>query len=239
MKINWNYIKLGFLLVLLSGVYTFCVERHQSKKIINSTVEFIGEDNLFITQQTVNKLLIQNLGSLTNVPKDALVLNKVEKVLEANEMVKSAQVYLTVNGGLTSKIVQRKPLGRIEGNSNFYLDDDGKRMPLSSNHSARVPIITGKITDESLQNCYAFLNFINADDFLKKNIIGINVVDTNDLQLKLRLEDYVVNLGGVNNLEAKFNNYKAFYSKAIKDKALDGYKAVSLEYNNQVVCTKI
>lgn len=99
MKINWNYIKLGFLLVLLSGVYTFCVERHQSKKIINSTVEFIGEDNLFITQQTVNKLLIQNLGSLTNVPKDALVLNKVEKVLEANEMVKSAQVYLTVNGG--------------------------------------------------------------------------------------------------------------------------------------------
>lgn len=239
MKVNWSYIKLMFLLLLLLGVYAFSGVRHQSKKIVKTKVEFLGEDNLFITQQMVNKLLIQNLGSLTNVPKDALVLNKVEKVLEANKMVKSAQVYLTVNGELISKIVQRKPLGRIQGNSNFYLDDEGKRMPLSSNHSARVPIITGKITDSSLQNCFAFLNFINSDDFLKKNIIGIHIADENDFQLKLRLEDYVVNIGGVENLKAKFNNYKAFYSKAIKDKALGSYKAVSLEYNNQVVCTKI
>lgn len=239
MKVNWNYIKLVFLLLLLLGVYTFVGVRHQSKKIEKTKVEFLGEDNLFITQQMVNKLLIQNLGSLTNVPKDALVLNKVEKVLEANKMVKSAQVYLTVNGELISKIVQRKPLGRIQGNSSFYLDDEGKRMPLSANHSARVPIINGKITDSSLQNCFAFLNFINSDDFLKKNIIGINIVDENDFQLKLRLEDYVVNIGSVENLKAKFNNYKAFYSKATKDKALNSYKVVSLEYNNQVVCTKI
>ncbi|MDO6490434.1 MULTISPECIES: cell division protein FtsQ/DivIB [unclassified Cellulophaga] len=239
MKVNWSYIKLVFLLLLLLGVYAFAGVRHQSKKIEKTTVEFLGEDNLFITQQMVNKLLIQNLGSLTNVPKDALVLNKVEKVLEANKMVKSAQVYLTVNGELTSKIVQRKPIGRIQGNSNFYLDDEGKRMPLSNNHSARVPIITGKITDDSLQNCFAFLNFVNADDFLKKNIIGIHIAKDNDFQLKLRLEDYVVSLGKVENLKAKFNNYKAFYSKATKDKALNNYKAVSLEYNNQVVCTKI
>lgn len=239
MKVNWNYIKLVFLLLLLLGVYAFTGVRHQSKKIEKTRVEFLGEDNLFITQQMVNKLLIQNLGSLTNVPKDALVLNKVEKVLEANKMVKIAQVYLTVNGELTSKIVQRKPIGRIQGNSNFYLDDEGKRMPLSNNHSARVPIITGKITDDSLQNCFAFLNFINADDFLKKNIIGIHIAKDNDFQLKLRLEDYVVSLGKVENLKAKFNNYKAFYSKATKDKALNSYKAVSLEYNNQVVCTKI
>ncbi len=239
MRINWNYIKFCFLLVLLSGVYAFSGFRNEAKRIKNSKVEFVGEDNLFITQQMVNKLLIQNLGSLKNVPKDALVLNTVEKVLETNEMVKSAQVYLTVNGELTSKIVQRKPLGRIEGYSKFYLDDEGKRMPLSKNYSARVPMITGKITDESLKNCYEILQFMNADEFLKKNIIGIHITKKDNLLLKLRLEDYVVNLGSVDNLEGKFNNYKAFYRKALKDKALKNYKTVSLEYNNQVVCTKI
>ena len=195
-------------------------------------------DNLFITHQTVNKLLIQNLGSLTNVPKDALVLNTVEKVLEANEMVKSAQVYLAVNGELTSKIIQRKPLGRIEGISKFYLDDEGKRMPLSKNHSARVPIITGKITDESLKSCFAMIQFVNTDNFLKKDVIGIHITENETVQLRLRLEDFVVNVGSVENLEGKFNNYKAFYRKAVKDKVLNSYKAVSLEYNNQVVCTK-
>lgn len=239
MKINWNYIKFGLLLFLLSGVYAFSGYRSDEKKVINSKVEFVGEDNLFITQQTVNKLLIQNLGSLKNVPKDALVLNTVEKVLEANEMVKSAQVYLAVNGELTSRIVQRKPLGRIEGDSKFYLDDEGKRMPLSKNHSARVPIITGKITDESLKSCYTMIQFVNADDFLKKDIIGIHIAEDNTVQLKLRMEDYVLHVGSVENLEGKFNNYKAFYRKATKDNALHMYKAVSLEYNNQVVCTKI
>tara|TARA_R110002049_G_scaffold248583_4_gene423067 strand:- start:1691 stop:2410 length:720 start_codon:yes stop_codon:yes gene_type:complete len=238
MKINWNYIKVGFLLSLLSGVYAFSGHRNDGKKVTNSTVKFIGEDNLFITHQTVNKLLIQNLGSLTNVPKDALVLNTVEKVLEANEMVKSAQVYLAVNGELTSKIIQRKPLGRIEGISKFYLDDEGKRMPLSKNHSARVPIITGKITDESLKSCFAMIQFVNTDNFLKKDVIGIHITENETVQLRLRLEDFVVNVGSVENLEGKFNNYKAFYRKAVKDKVLNSYKAVSLEYNNQVVCTK-
>ncbi len=102
-------------------------------------------------------MLIQNYGGLENVPKEKIALNTVEKAIEANEMVKSAQVYLTIDGELTSKIVQRKPIGRIEGNSKFYLDDEGKRMPFSNNHSARVPIITGNITGKSLEDVYEIL----------------------------------------------------------------------------------
>jgi len=86
-------------------------------------------------------------------------------------MVKSAQVYLTVNGELKTKIVQRKPIGRIEGDSKFYLDDEGKRMPFSMSHSARVPIITGNITGKSLEDVYEILKYINDDDFLRKNVI--------------------------------------------------------------------
>jgi cell division protein FtsQ len=173
------------------------------------------------------------------VPKEKLVLNTVEKVIAANEMVKSAQVYLTIDGELTSKIVQRKPIGRIEGNSKFYLDDEGKRMPFSSNYSARVPIITGNVTGESLKDVYEILEFINKDDFLRKNIIGIHVEAEDNYQLKFRLNRFVVNLGGIDNLEEKFSNFKAFYAKANKDKTLENFAIVSLEFNNQVVCTKI
>ncbi|MFT7187396.1 MAG: cell division protein FtsQ, partial [Sediminicola sp.] len=60
-----------------------------------------------------------------------------------------------------------------------------------------------------------------------------------DYQLKFRMENFVVNLGGVENLKEKFNNFMAFYNKATKDKTLNHYDLVSLEYNNQVVCTKI
>jgi cell division protein FtsQ len=239
MQINWNYIKLIALLIAVTGLYAFSNERSSVRKISQIKIEFVGDQNLYITEGTVNKLLIQSYGSLNNVPKEKLVLNTIEKVIQANKMVKSAQVYLTVNGKLETKIVQRKPIGRIEGSSKFYLDDEGKRMPLSMSHSARVPIITGNITGKSLEDVYEILKYINEDSFLRKNVIGIHVEAEDDYQLKFRMEQFVVNLGGVDSLEEKFNNFKAFYAKANKDKTLEEYNVVSLEFNNQVVCTKI
>lgn len=239
MRINWNYIKIGALSLVLMGLYAFSNQRNEKRKVAGINIEFVGDQNLYITQSTVNKLLIQNYGPIINVPKEKLVLNTIEKVIEANEMVKSAQVYLTVNGELTSKIVQRKPIGRIEGNSKFYLDDEGKRMPLSMSHSARVPIITGKITGKGLEDVYEILKYINQDDFLRKNVIGIHIEEEERYQLKFRMEQFVVHLGGIDNLEEKFNNFKAFYAKANRDKTLEEYAMVNLEFNNQVVCTKI
>lgn len=239
MRINWNILKFISLMLVVMGLYAFSNQRSNRKNIAKINVEFVGDQNLYLTEGTVNKLLIQKYGRLENVPKEKLVLNTVEKVIAANEMVKSAQVYLTIDGELTSKIVQRKPIGRIEGNSKFYLDDEGKRMPFSSNYSARVPIITGNVTGESLKDVYEILEFINKDDFLRKNIIGIHVEAEDNYQLKFRLNRFVVNLGGIDNLEEKFSNFKAFYAKANKDKTLENFAIVSLEFNNQVVCTKI
>ena len=239
MRINYNYIKFSALLLIVAGLYAFSNHRSEQKTVSGIGIEFIGDQNLYVTQGTVNKLLIQKFGSLENVAKEKLVLNTMEKAIEANKMVKSAQVYLTVNGKLASKVVQRQPIGRIEGDSKFYLDDDGKRMPLSMSHSARVPIITGQITGESLDDVYEILNYINKDDFLRKNIIGIHVEAAEKYQLRFRIERFVVNLGDIDNLEEKFNNFKAFYAKANKDETLDSFDIVSLEFNNQVVCTKI
>ncbi|MFH6604657.1 cell division protein FtsQ/DivIB [Maribacter algicola] len=239
MRINWDYIKLMALLLVIFGLFAFSNERSKKRAVTGINVEFVGDQNLYITEAMVNKLLIQKYGSLTNMPKEKLVLNTMEEVIETNKMVKNAQVYLTVNGELTSKIVQRRPIGRIEGSTKFYLDDEGKRMPLSMSHSARVPIITGKITGKSLEDVYEILKYINDDNFLRKNVIGIHVEDEENYQLKFRMENFVVNLGGIDNLEEKFKNFKAFYIKADKDSTLDDFAIVSLEFNNQVVCTKI
>ncbi|NNC60996.1 MAG: hypothetical protein HKO11_01580, partial [Eudoraea sp.] len=191
------------------------------------------------SEDMVNKLLIQNYGSVLKLGKEKLVLNTIEKVIETHDMVKSAQVYLTIDDKLTSKIFQRQPIGRVEGIKTFYLDEEGKSMPLSRLHSARVPIITGEITGKSLDDVFEILKYINQDDFLRKNVIGIHVESEERYQLKFRVEDFIVDLGNVEDLEKKFKNFKAFYAKALKDKSLRDYAVVNLEFDNQVVCTKI
>ena len=239
MKTSRNILKLIGLFICVIGLYAFSSHRSSERKVTGVRIEFVGKDNLYLTQGTVNKLLIQKFGPLTNVPKEKVVLNTIESVIETNDMVKSAQVYLTINGELTSKIAQRQPIGRVEGNSKYYLDEEGRRMPLSRNHSARVPIITGKITGKSLEDAYVILNYINKDEFLRKNVIGIHIEDEGRYQLRFRVDNFVVNLGDVEDLERKFNNFKAFYTKASQDQTLNEYQVVSLEFNNQVVCTKI
>ncbi len=239
MRVNWNFIKVSLLIVCITMLYSFSNERNSKRKVQGMQIEFVGEQSLFLNKEMVNKLLIQNYGSFKNLAKDELVLNTIEEVIETNEMVKTAQVYLTVSGELKTKIEQRQPIGRVEGNSKFYLDKDGRSMPLSRVYSARVPIITGKITGESLEDVYVILKYINEDDFLRKNVIGIHIEDEDNYQLKFRVESFVVNLGDVKDLDEKFSNFKAFYAKATRDKTLDNYQIVSLEFNNQVVCTKI
>ncbi|WP_421810941.1 cell division protein FtsQ/DivIB [Flagellimonas sp.] len=225
--------------ISLVALYGFADMRSKKREVSDMSIKFLGDNSLYLTEDAVNKLLIQNYGPVKNRAKEQLVLNTIEEVILSNDMVKSAQVYLTVNGELISKIVQRKPIGRVEGISKFYLDDLGKRMPLSKHHSARVPIITGEITGKTLEDAYEILNYINEDDFLRKNVIGIHIEEEGKYQLRFRMENFVVNLGGVDNLNEKFKNFMAFYVKATKDNSLESYAIVSLEYSNQVVCTKI
>ncbi|TKD66784.1 cell division protein FtsQ/DivIB [Flavobacterium sp. ASW18X] len=239
MQIKLKHIKLIGLLLVVVGLYSFAGYRNNLRPGTELEIKFLGDNNLYITEESVNKLLIQKYGPLKNRAKEEVVLNSIEEVIQSNPMVKNAQVYRSVNGTLISKIVQRKPIGRVEGVSRFYLDDEGKRMPLSRHHSARVPIITGKITEKTLEDAYAILEYINKDDFLRKNVIGIHLKDEDQYQLKLRVEEFVVHLGSVENLDEKFKNFMAFYVKAAKDKSLNSYAMVSLEFDNQVVCTKI
>ncbi|MDM9632555.1 hypothetical protein QU605_13840 [Robiginitalea sp. M39] len=239
MRVNWNTLKLLGLIACTTGLYAFSEVRNSKRNIKDVRIAFEAGDNYYLTESTVNKLLIQNYGPLRNMPKEGVVLNTIESVLQTSDMVKNAQVYLTVDGNLYTKITQRQPIGRVAGAHPFYLDDEGLKMPLSPSHSARVPIITGKITGSTLEDAYVILKFINQDPFLSKNVIGIHIEGESDYHLKFRMEHFLVRLGDVSDLDEKFKNFKAFYAQAAQENTLLSYQVVSLEFDNQVVCTKI
>lgn len=238
MRVNWKYIK-GFLLLVLVGfLFAFSSSRNQSRKISELEVKFLGDNNLFVTHETVNKLLIQNGETVTNVPKEILDLNGLENALKSNTMIKTAEVYLAVNGKVRADVIQRKPIARVSTNASYYIDDEGKHMPLSANYTAHVPIVTGSVEKNNLANVYTIANKIYNDEFLKTHIVEIHQNQNQALSLKTRVYDFEIELGDLSDLDKKINNLKAFYQKAKKDKTLSSYKKVNLQFNNQVVCTK-
>ena len=202
-------------------------------------IKFKGDNNLFLTHENVSKLLIVNNNSIKNKPKETLDLNVLESALNSNQMIKSAQVYMSVNGLLTVDIEQKKPIARVRTNASYYIDDQGSYMPLSSNYTARVPLVTGTVDKNNLSNVFKIAQKVNEDDFLRKHVIEIRQAENNTIFLKFRQSNFTIQLGTLKNLDKKIMNLKAFYNKALKENSLDTYAIVNLKFESQVVCTKI
>lgn len=202
------------------------------------SVNFIGNENLFITQEMVNKLLIQKDGYLKKVSKEILDLNGLEITLNSNPMIKNAEVYLTVNGEVRADVEQRTPIARVSTHVSYYIDDEGLFMPLSANYTARVPLVKGYVEKNNLENIFVIAEKIYNDEFLKTHIVEIYQKQDKTIILKTRVLDFEIVLGNLDRLDKKINNFKAFYQKAKKDKSLNKYSKVNLQFENQVVCTK-
>jgi len=239
MKKYKTYISGFLLLVLVIFLFGFSSYRNKAKKIKNLQVHFENGDNLFITYETVNKLLIQNYDGLKNKPKENIFLKELEQILLSNEMIENAEVFLEVNGELNAMVKQKTPIARVnQGGQSYYIDSKGGKMPLSSNFSARVPIVKGVSTDEISNELFQLVTFIYNDDFLKKLIVGIEQTPKKEFVLQTRMGNQTIETGSIVQLDDKVKKLKAFYKKAIKDKTLDMYKKINLMYSNQVVSTK-
>ncbi|KKM64662.1 hypothetical protein LCGC14_1499150, partial [marine sediment metagenome] len=55
MQINWNYIKFMALLAVITGLYAFSNDRSEQKKVTGIEIEFVGDQNLYITQEADTK----------------------------------------------------------------------------------------------------------------------------------------------------------------------------------------
>ncbi|MBK5213423.1 MAG: cell division protein FtsQ/DivIB [Flavobacteriaceae bacterium] len=237
MKRSLEILKFVVLLGLIAFLFSFTKKRNDARKITKLDVEFVDENSPFITYNTVNKLLIQNHDKVTSIGKETLVLKEMERRLLENPMIRDAQVYLSVDGTLGAKIEQRKPLGRVSASPDYYLDADGKKMPLSDVYSARVPIITGS-SKNNFNEVTPLLLKIENDEFMKTSVVGINRKADGDLELELRKTDFKVLFGKPENIEKKFQNFKAFYKKTKQDSTLYSYNMVNLKFDNQVIATK-
>ncbi|MFL0353940.1 cell division protein FtsQ/DivIB [Xanthomarina sp. GH4-25] len=226
------------LLILVVFLYAFSSTKNTFRKVSDPVINFKGDNNLYLTHENVSKLLIQNKESVKNKPKETLDLNDLEAALNSNQMVKSAQVYLSVNGTLTADIEQKKPIARVRTNASYYIDDQGSYMPLSSNYTARVPLVTGQIEKNNLEDVFKIAQKVEEDTFLKKHVIEIQQTEKKTFFLKFRQCPFTIQLGSLKNLDKKIMNLKAFYNKALKDKSLNNYVNVNLQFESQVVCTK-
>ncbi|QNR85339.1 cell division protein FtsQ [Pedobacter riviphilus] len=253
-RINWSTIFTGFAwLISLAGVVvllSFINVKKQTVKCTDVKILIPGADN-FIEREEIDAILKEDQGVLLGRNLENINIHKIEKKLQSNPYIGFAKVYVDMDGVLHIEVKQRQPILRIlnENGQDFYIDNDGLKMPISSNFTADVLVATGHITEvfgsrvdtlhtQLARDLYKTAQYIKKDTLWDSQIEQIVVDQKNDIELIPRVGNQRIVLGNADSLEKKMKNLLLFYKKAMPQVGWDTYKTINIKYTNQIVCEK-
>ncbi|MCZ4221846.1 cell division protein FtsQ [Pedobacter rhodius] len=253
-RINWSAIFTGFAwLISLAGVVvllSFISVKKQGVKCTEVKILIPGADN-FIEREEVDQILREDQGVLVGRKLEQINIHQIEQKLRANPYIGFAKVYADMDGVLRIEIKQRQPILRILNliGQDFYIDNDGLKMPISPNFTADVLVATGNIQEvfgsridtlrtQLARDLYKTAQYIKRDTLWDNQIEQIAVNERNDMVLVPRVGDETIILGSADSLDVKMKNLKVFYKHALPQVIARKYRTINIKYTNQIVCEK-
>ena len=228
------------LKILVIIFLPFCIQIFASgrnkMRVVKEVVVDHQDENMYVTDEAIRRTIFKDPQA--QHPMGLLRLNEIEKLLDNNVMIEKSEVFCTIDGTLNAKIKQREPIARVyDGAGGYYMDTQGKKMPLSSSYSARVPVLRGN-TEQYWQASYALMQFIQNDQWMAENITEVLVKPNGEYDFLMRVPTFKVVFGKFEDEALKKANLKAFYKQLEKTNKLNEYSVVNLKYMNQVVCRR-
>jgi len=216
-------------------------------------IEPLENGNTLVTEAEI----LDRLAASFTKPLDALNLGdidieRVETVIEGQAFVADADAFVDNDLQLNISIRQRVPLLRIiaENGQNYYLDEDGIRMPLSETYTARVPVVTGNVVlwqddfmdhpEHQLFQLVDLARYLREDTFLDALIEQVYINNNGELILAPKVGDQVIYLGRYRpeTTQERLQRLKTFYREGLPYEGWRKYKSFDLRYADQVVAKK-
>ena len=235
MKGIFNFIRFVIGVSLLSVMIYYASKNIGEKHCYLSEIKIELDDNYFVTKEVILDYLIEN-----NLHPDSIKLNdisfkKIEDLLLIHPQIKTATVYSDLDGDVFISVQQRKPICRVQNEKNgYYIDEEGERMELSNEYTARMLLVTGEINSVDEEKLFSISEYIFRDDFWKKQIVQIDI--NNSELLMLTKIGSQVEFGEIRDVNEKFEKLMLYYEKGNTQN--QKYKTLNLKYRNQIVCTK-
>lgn len=244
MNITWAFVGLGIL--VLAG---FAFKEKKAKPCQEIVIQIGGNDEVFFLNEQDIRSLLEKMGARPGEEVTKLDLKTMEDQLRKNPWIYSADLYVNNLHQLHVNITERNPVVRLmdlQGNS-FYVDETGKRLPLSDKRVARVPVITGfpMISDKLakadsllMQEVLELTDFITSDSFWVAQVAQVHINSKGEFEMWTVLGDETILLGGTANLQNKLSNLFTFYKQAWLKGGWNQYQELDLRFKNQVVARR-
>jgi cell division protein FtsQ len=212
-----------------------------------------AEQNFFVDEKDIVKLAAAATdGKIKGKPISEIKMKKIEDLLEDNEWIQDAELWVDNKNVLNITVTEREPVARVfttTGNT-FYIDSTTKRMGLSAKMSARVPVFTGfpekKIWSSKdsalMMDVKAIASYVKQDTFWNSQVSQLDIVNCgyNCWQFEMIpvVGNHTAKLGNGENIEEKFGRLYRFYKQVLSKTGFDKYPVIDVQYKGQVVASK-
>ena len=208
------------------------------------------EDMKFLSQQEVIRLLAPD--SLRQPKGRSLAsfdLKKMETAVKKNIWVRDAQLFFDNNGVLHVNVDERWPVARVFtlGGNSFYLDSTGKRLPLKSNMTVKLPVFSSFPSDRerwtgadsSLARDVVHLSiFLLGHPFWMAQIGQTDITANGSFEMMPVIGKHLIVFGDGSEYEQKFHRLMLFYQQVSAKTGMDKYSSINVSFNGQVVATR-
>ena len=223
------------------------------------TVRYDGCDTL-VTAATIENAIKSTMPTLLSLKAKEVDTRSVKQCVLQSPYVENCQAYVSILGNVVVKAEQRHPMLHVyQGGRQFYVDCGGRYMPLSNEGQAHVMVVNGSLkvadtllsattdfsrweadsllADNDMTHVWRLAHYIEDNDYIAL-FDQIYRASNGDLILTPKGGTHVVNVGGSDDLDDKFERLMALYEQALPRVGWDRYKLVNLKYRDQVVCKK-
>jgi cell division protein FtsQ len=241
------------------------VNKEQEEMLCKKLDVTVNQDNdlYFLDKIDITQLLKDRGDSIVNQPKHTINVADIERTLNSHAAISSSEVSMSIDGVVKVNVKQRNPIIRVINNDgdSYYLDDEGRLMPLSDKYTMKVLVANGNISEpyskrymysaetighdsalaaiSKLDELFAMARFINADPFWKAQIHQIYYNQENDMEIVPMIGDQKIIFGDTTAMEEKFNKLLTFYQQGLSTTGWwYRYSTINLKFRNQIVCTK-
>lgn len=250
LKQGRKYILPSVSVILIFILLGFAEKSHHNRYCKGLFVDILDEEEFqFISKRDVQEMLTNHESQpIAGKNISTIHLHQIENRLLQNSFIKDAQAYLNLKSELHVKVHQRVPVLRVlnERNEQYYIDSDGKSMPLSPNFTAHVPIATASFLKADKDSIVGIFNSelyklaiaIRSDKFMNALCGQITVDNHYEFSIIPRLGKAEILLGDTSDLKNKFVRLKSFYKTSFPQAGWGKYRDISVKFKNQVIANK-
>lgn len=249
----WKTKLILFLWILLgAGMIVLLVAAGKikaNKQISDVKIEIEGvENHVFVDEKEV-LLFLQKKGVIKDAETARINTRILEAELGKNVWIKDVNLFFDNNATLYVKIKEREPVARIftVNGASFYIDSSMRRLPLSDDESASVPVFTSFSSDNEklsapdsslLHDVKNIALFIQQDSFWMAQVSQVDITPQRTFEMIPVLGNQVIELGNADSLQQKFDRLFSFYKQVWAHAGFEKYEKIDVQYSGQVVATK-